>query len=106
MPGPSGTIHGQLQVFKGGVFGEHGGFLKFSTDAGHGDVGFAHGSQVQGLTEKTGAAIRPGLAGDHVHHGGFARAVGADDAAQFAGLDVQGQIIEGLEAVKTDGDIF
>jgi hypothetical protein len=45
---------------------------------------FAHAGQVDGLAEEGRAAVGPGLAGDHVHHRGLARAVGADDAAQLA----------------------
>ncbi|MCY1444863.1 hypothetical protein D9M71_613520 [compost metagenome] len=48
----------------------------------------------------------PGLAGDHVHQGGLAGAVGADDAAQFANADVQVQCVQGLETIEADADVF
>jgi hypothetical protein len=41
------------------------------------------------IVEHHVAALRPRLAGDHVHHGGLAGAVRANDGAHFAGLDQQ-----------------
>src|SRR3990167_6591509 len=52
------------------------------------------------------AAVGPGLAGDDVHHRGLARAVGADDASQLAGRDVQAQAVDGLETVEADVHVF
>jgi hypothetical protein len=56
------------------------------------------------LRRTTPAGVGPGLAGDDVHHGGLAGAVGADDAAQLAGVDVEVQAVERLEAVEADRD--
>ena len=84
---------------------EHRRLLELAADAGMGDLRFGHAQQVDGLAEKRGARIRPRLAGDHVHHGGLARAVRPDDAAQFAGLDRERQLVQRLEAVEADGDV-
>jgi hypothetical protein len=48
--------------------------------------------------------VRTGLTGDHVHHGGFAGAVRADNGPHLARLDGEGKIVERLEAVERDGD--
>jgi hypothetical protein len=50
--------------------------------------------------------VGPGLAGDDVHHRGLAGTVGADDAAQLAGRDVQVQAVDGLEAVEAHVHVF
>src|SRR4029077_17902969 len=44
--------------------------------------------------------VRPRLAGDDVHHRGFAGAVWTDDRAHLAGRDGQRQVVDRLEAVK------
>src|SRR5438105_5835679 len=49
------------------------------------------------------AGLGARLAGDDIHHGGLAGAVGSDDAAQLARLDDQAQAVERLEAVEADG---
>ena len=41
----------------------------------------------------------------HVHHRRLAGAVGADDAAQLADVDRQGERVQRLEAVEADGDV-
>lgn len=46
------------------------------------------------------------LAGDDVHQRSFTRAIGADDATQFTDADVQIQVVEGLETIETDADVF
>jgi hypothetical protein len=43
---------------------------------------------------------RARLAGDHVHHRGLARAVGADDAAQLAGIDGEREAFSALKPSK------
>ena len=67
---------------------------------------FAHLGQIIGFTEVGDAVIRAGLAGDHVHHGGLAGTVGADDAAQFTDADIQGQVGQRLETIEADVDVF
>ena len=55
---------------------------------------------------KNGACPESGRsAGDDVHHGRLARAVGADDAAQLAGVDFQDSLLRGAEAVEADRDV-
>ena len=56
------------------------------------------------LPEERGARVGPRLAGDHVHHRRLAGAVGADDAAQLAGVDREREIVQRLEAVEADRD--
>ena len=68
---------------------EHRRLLELAADAGVRDLGLAQARQVDGLAEERGAGVGPRLAGDHVHHRRLAGAVGADDAAQLAGLDRQ-----------------
>src|SRR5262249_933032 len=46
--------------------------------------------------------IRTGFAGDHVHHCGFAGAIGTNDAAQLARLHGQSKFVKRLEAVEAD----
>ena len=60
--------------------------------------------EVGGAVEHHLALVRPGLAGDDVHHGGLAGAVGTDDRAHLARLDQQRKIVQRLEAVERDGD--
>ena len=50
-------------------------------------------------------AVRPRLAGDHIHHGGLARAVRPDHATQLARVDRQRELVERLEAVEAHGDV-
>src|SRR5262252_5403472 len=96
-------LHRQLEVFEHGVVAKDGGFLEFATDAGVRDVRLRHSREVIGFAEQRFAFVRPGLSGDHVHHRGFARAVGTDDAAQLPRLDDERQAVEGFEAVESDG---
>jgi hypothetical protein len=78
--------------------------LELAADAEFRDLGFVKPGEVVGAVEHDVAEVRPGLAGDHVHHGGLAGAVGADDGAHFAWFDGEGEIIQRLEAVERDGD--
>ena len=50
------------------------------------------------------ALVRPGLAGDDIHHRGLAGAVRADDRAHLARLDHERQGVQRPEAVEADGD--
>ena len=50
--------------------------------------------------------VRTRLPGDDVHHRRLAGAVRADDAAQLAGIDVERQPVERLEAVEADGQLL
>ena len=99
-------LHREFEIFEHRMRFEHGGFLKFAADAGVGDFRFRQAREIDVLPKKCRAGVGAGLAGDHVHHGGFAGAVGADDAAQFAGFDHEAQVVQRLEAVETDRDVF
>ena len=83
---------------------EHGRLLELAADAQAGDLGLVEAQSGRCVwPKKTLAAVRPGLAGDDVHHGGLAGAVGADDAAQLAVVDAAGcSPFDGLEAVEAD----
>ncbi len=85
---------------------EDGRLLELAADADVGDLRFGQARQVDGLAEEGLAGIGPRLAGDDVHHRRLAGAVGADDAAQFAGVDFEGEVVQRLEAVEADGDVF
>jgi hypothetical protein len=59
------------------------------------------------VSAEVGAAgIGPGLAGDDVHHGGLAGPVRTDHAAQLAGVHIEIQVVDRLEAVEADADVF
>ena len=62
--------------------------------------------QINRAAEKNRAFIGPGFAGDDVHHGGFTGTVGANNAAQLTGRNVQAELVDGLETIKADTDIF
>src|SRR5579863_1959199 len=47
--------------------------------------------------------MRPRFTGDNVHHGRLASTVRSDDAAQLSRFDLQGEFVQGFEAVKADG---
>ena len=96
----------ELQVLEHAELLEHRGLLELAADAQLGDLRLVVAQQVDGAAEEHRARVGPGLAGDDVHHRGLARAVGADDAAQLAGRDVQAQLVDGLEAVEADAHVF
>jgi hypothetical protein len=100
------TRHGQLEILEHGVVLEYRRLLEFAPDARLGDLGSVYGQQIDRLAEPRRAAVRARFAGDDIHHGRLAGAVGPDDAAQLARLDVQSQRVERLEAVEADGDVL
>ena len=83
-------LHRQLQVLEHAVLLEYRGLLELAADAGVGDFRFGQFCKIDGLAKEHGTRVGPGLAGDHVHHGGLAGAIGADDAAQLAVVDIEG----------------
>jgi hypothetical protein len=85
---------------------EHRGLLEFAPDAGVRDLRFGEAQEVDVLPEEGAARIGARFAGDDVHHGSFAGAVRADDAAQLAGFDGERKRVERLEAVEADADVF
>src|SRR6202035_6062141 len=76
----------QLEIVKYRMAIEHGRFLEFAADAEIGDLGLVELGEIVDAIEHDIAAVRPGFAGDHVHHRGLAGAVRADDGAHFAGF--------------------
>ena len=98
-------FHRELEILEHRVLLEHRGLLELAADPGMGDLRFGHAQQVDGLAEERRTRIRPGLARDHVHHGGLARAVRPDDATQFAGFHREREIVQRLETVEADGDV-
>src|SRR5437899_1298627 len=61
-------------------------------------------SRISAAAEEHLARIRPGFAGDDIHHRRLAGAVRTDDRAQFAFLDNKRQIVQCLEPVEADRD--
>src|SRR3569832_684989 len=106
--GPHALVgaHRELEVFIHAVFGKYRGFLKFAADARARDLVLAHARQIHLRAEKGRALIGTRLSGNHVHHRGLARTVGADDAAQFAVVDIKRELIKRLEAVKAHRDVL
>src|SRR5581483_10240433 len=95
----------QQDVVLDRVVVEDGRLLELAADAELGNGRLVLGGEVDtALVEQHVADVRPGLAGDDVHHGGLAGAVGADDGAHLAGSQLERQIVEGAEAVEADGD--
>ena len=93
------------EIGKDGLVFEHGGALEFAADPGAGDLGLVHLQEGDGFVAPDDAAlVGAGLAGDDVHEGGFARPVGADDGAHLGLADLEGEVVDRLEAVKGDGD--
>src|SRR3546814_11383498 len=83
---------------------KHSGPLELAADARMGNLCLVQRGQVNVLSEERRASGGASLAGDDIHHGGLAGAVGADDAAQFAHSDIKRQVVQGLESVETDRD--
>ncbi len=81
-------------------------FLELAADTGMGNLRLGHAEKVESLSEIGGAEFRSCFAGDDIHHRGFTGAIGANDATQFAIVDIQGEIIQRLETIKADGDIL
>ena len=98
-------VHGQRNVLDGG---EHIHQLEMLMD--HADA------QTQRITGGTDvhrllvhidlAAVRVVDAGDHVHQGGLAAAVFAQQGQNFTAADVQGNVLVGNDLTKGFGDPF
>jgi hypothetical protein len=94
----------EFEVVGDGVALEHCGLLELAADAEFRDLGFVKPGEVVGAVEHDVAEVRASLPRHHVHHGGLAGAVRADDGAHLARLDGEGEIVERFEAVERDGD--
>src|SRR5258706_4549336 len=105
-PYPLVGLHGELEILEHAVLLEDGGLLELAADAGVGDLRFRKPCKVDGLAEEHRASVGTRLARDHVHHGGLARAVRADYAAQLADVDRQRKLGKRLETVEADRDVL
>jgi hypothetical protein len=95
--------HGK--VFAHGLVLEHGGFLELAANARPRDLAFAHPQKRDvALSPDHPALIGPRLAGDDIHKGGLARAIGADHGAQFRLCDLDRQVVDGAKPVECDRD--
>ncbi len=90
----------QFQVLEHRQLLEHGRLLKFRPIPAATISGFGHLKQIDVAAKPRGSGIRAGLPGDDVHHGGLAGAVRADDAEQFARIDVQRESLSALKPSK------
>ena len=96
----------KLKIFKDSELLEDGRLLKLPADTGLRDLGFGHLQQIQVASKPCGAGIGTGFSRDDVHHRGLARTIGADNATQLAGFDVEGELVQGLETVEADSELF
>ena len=101
-----GGFQSQLEVFKHAQVLEDRRLLELTADAQLSDLGLVVAQQVDGAAKEHAAFVWAGFAGDDVHHRGLARAVGADDAAQLTGRNVERQLVDGLEAIKAHAHVF
>ena len=99
-------FQGQLQILKHGELLKHRGLLKLAANAKLRNLRLGVAQQVNGAAKEHRTRIRSGLASDDVHHRGLACAVRPNDAAQLAGRNVQGQLVNGLKAIKTNRHVF
>src|SRR5262249_53924741 len=84
---------------------EHGWLLELATDTKLGDLRLVETRQIMPSNVKSDVAhIRSGLAGDYIHHGGLAGAVGADDGPHLADFHYEREIVERFEPIKGNGD--
>ena len=92
---------------KHGELLEHGRLLELAADAGLGDLRLGQAAAGRCVGRRTpcpaSGRVLPVITSIIVR---LAGAVRADDAAQLAGLDVQRQVVQRLEAVEADGDAF
>src|SRR6185436_2803957 len=88
-----------LQILEHREIDEHRWRLELAADAGLHNLVLLHPGQF--LTAKLDRARRRlGLAADQIEHRGLAGAVGADDDANLVLLDIEGEIVDRLEAVE------
>ena len=97
---------GQLQILEHRERLEDGRFLKLAADTTARYRMLRQLEQVDALTKVDTAAIGFGLASNHIHHGGFTGAIGADNAAQLTIVDVQVEVVQRLEPIKADTHIL
>src|SRR6185295_18688175 len=90
---------GDLEILEHGEVLEYRRRLELAADAGLHDLVLLQLRQLLAAKlDRPGGG--PRLAADQVEHRGLAGAVGADDDADLVLLDIEGQIIDRLEAVE------
>ena len=62
--------------------------------------------QINRAAKKNTARISLCFAGDDVHHRCLARTIGADDATQLPGGNIQRQVVDGFKTIKAHIDVF
>ena len=99
-----GLVESDEDVFEDGEAAEEADVLEGAGDAGavdleglFADEGFSGESDVAG-----GGAVD---AGDDVEGGGFAGAVGADEAEELALVEREVEVVEGFEAAEVEGEV-
>src|SRR5690606_9105920 len=97
---------GKFKIREHGLRLEDGRFLELAPDAESGDLRVTVLQEINGLADVDGTAVAGRLAGADVHQRGLAGAVGTNQAAQFAVVDVEVEIVEGTEAVEADRQSF
>ncbi len=83
----------------------YGWILKFPADADARNLILDHLRELVVL-EPDSAVGWLGLAADHVQQRGFARTIWTNDTPQFVFLDIERQIVHGLESVKRHAQIL
>src|SRR4029077_110174 len=79
--------------------------LKLAADAKLGNLCLIKLGEIVGtLFEIDVACVRPGFAGDDIHHRGLAGTVRSDNRTHFARLDHERQLVERPEAVERHCD--
>jgi hypothetical protein len=91
--------HGHLHVLHHGERGEGLGDLEGAAHALAPDVARLQAHQLVPV-EQDGALVGPQLAVDHVEGGRLARAVGADEREQFAGVQLEADAVDGPDAAE------
>ena len=82
------------------------GVWNLRPDAEHGDLVFLKLAEVGSLAEDNAPGVGSGSAADDVKQGRLAGAVGTDQGAQFAVIDVEIDFFQRLEAIERDGDVL
>ena len=94
------ALEREQEIFPDAVLAVDRGGLKFSADAEAIDLVFGQSGEVGVPAEFDFPRVGLGAAGDEIEERGFARAVGADDGAELAAVEVEIEIRDGLEAVE------
>ena len=74
--------------------------LEFAPDSQHGDLVFFEPVQFRRIAENDPSGIRLGLAADGVQQRRLARAVGTNEGAKLAVIDVEIHVLQRFKPVK------